>query len=164
MQEFVATAAIGTSALRNQGKGSHRAARRALAALDLTVLRRLPHGAYGRWLDDATDSLLVRWPGGRRPWGAARKSVNLFMRDALYNRYLEGRFRIRRVERAMEVALDSKVAAGLRDRYPRLPTWPGLRHLTPDVSVLYQSSAQDLAKVQGVSRVHLDIWLWLENR
>lgn len=39
MQEFVATSAIGVSALRNQGRGSHKAVRDFLAAMLLTPLK-----------------------------------------------------------------------------------------------------------------------------
>lgn len=164
MQEFVATSAIGVSALRNQGKGSHQAVRSALASMHLSPLKDMGQAEYRKWLDGANNLLLTHWPGTGRPWGAARKSVNLFMRDALYNQYLSGEHNIGHVEKWMEIALDSKVAKGLRNRFPGLPSWPGLKHLKQRISDQYQNCAQQLADKQGLSRVHLDIWLWLENR
>lgn len=164
MQKFVATSAIGVSALRNQGKGSHQAVRNALASMHLSPLKDMEQAEYRKWLDDETARLLTHWPGTGRPWGAARKSVNLFMRDALYNQYLNGEHNIGHVEKWMEIALDSKVAKGLRNRFPELPSWPGLKHLEQRISDQYQDCAQQLADKQGLSRVHLDIWLWLENR
>jgi hypothetical protein len=164
MQEFVATSAIGASALRNQGKGAHQAVRAALATMHLTPLKGMGQIEYRQWIDGATEGLLIKWPGTERPWGAARKSVNLFMRDVLYNQYLSREHDIGHIEKWMEIALDSKVAEGLRTRFPELPAWPGLKHLSQSLSDQYQDCAQQLAHDQGLSRVHLDIWLWLENR
>lgn len=164
MQEFVATSAIGVSALRNQGRGSHQAVRDFLAAMLLTPLKGMGQVEYRNWIDEATEGLLAKWPGTGRPWGAARKSVNLFMRDALYNQYLSQEHDIGHVEKWMEIALDSKVAKGLHRRFPALPAWPGLKHLGQHVSDQYQGCAQQLADDLDRSRVHLDIWLWLENR
>jgi hypothetical protein len=164
MQEFVATAAIGVSALRNQGKGAHRAVRAALATMPLAPLKGMGEMEYRQWIDEVTERLLTQWPGTGRPWGAARKSVNLFMRDVLYNQYLSREHNIGQVEKWMEIALDSNVAEGLLIRFPELPAWPGLKHLRQSISDQYQGCALQLANDQGLSRVHLDIWLWLENR
>ncbi|MDO9528221.1 MAG: hypothetical protein Q7J27_03585 [Syntrophales bacterium] len=164
MQEFVATTAIGVSALRNQGKGAHQAVRAALAKMHIAPLRGMGQMEYRQWIDVATEGLLAQWPGTGHPWGAARKSVNLFMRDVLYNQYLSREHDIGHVEKWMEIALDSKVAEGLRIRFPELPAWPGLKHLGQRLSDQYQDCAQQLAHDKGLSRVHLDIWLWLENR
>jgi hypothetical protein len=46
---------------------------------------------FRRWLDRQTDNLLDVLPINGRPWGAARKAINLFLRDVLYNQYLSGR-------------------------------------------------------------------------
>ena len=164
MQQFVATAAIGTSALRNQGKGSHDAVRKVLSGLDLLPLKKMGGDEYTRWIDVTTLSVLCCWKGKAQPWGAARKSVNLFMWDALYNQYLNREYKLSSIEQWMEIALDSKVSKGLRNRFKRLPQWPGLRHLTQEVSDQYQECAQQLAERVNMPRVHLDIWLWLENR
>jgi hypothetical protein len=164
MQQFVATTAIGTSALRNQGKGSHDAVRKVLSDFDLSSLKNMGKDEYTEWVDTKTDSVLCCWKGKSQPWGAARKSVNLFMRDALYNQYLNSEYIISGIEQWMEIALDSKVSMGLRNRFKSLPRWPGLRHLKHDVSDQYQECAQKLADENGIHRVHLDIWLWLENR
>ena len=164
MQKFVATTAIGTSALRNQGKGSHEKVRNVLSELDLSPLKNMRKDDYTKWIDTTTSSVLCCWKGKAQPWGAARKSVNLFMRDALYNQYLSREYNISGIEQWMEIALDSKVSKGLRNRFRSLPRWPGLKHLTHEVSDQYQECARLLAGRIGIPRVHLDIWLWLENR
>ena len=50
-----------------------------------------------------------------RHWGAARKAVNLFLRDALCNRYLAEEFNLKKAEAWMEIPLDSAVARGITD-------------------------------------------------
>jgi len=59
MQQFVATAAIGTSALRNQVKGSHDAVRKVLSGLDLLPLKNMGRDEYTRWIDATTHSVLL---------------------------------------------------------------------------------------------------------
>jgi len=164
MQQFVATSAIGVSAIRNQGKGSLQSVRTALASMNLSPVTSMEQAEYRKWIDWNTNWLLSHWPGTGRPWGAARKSINLFMRDALYNQYLNREYNICHVEKWMEIALDSKVAEGLRNRFSELPSWPGLKHLKERISDQYQDRAQQLADEIGLARVHLDMWLWLENR
>jgi hypothetical protein len=164
MREFVATSAIGASTLRNQGKGAIRAVREILTTLDLTSLKFLSRDEYQKWLDEVTTRILAQWPAPGRPWGAARKSANIFMRDALYNQYLNMEYHVSHVEKWMEVALDSAVARGLRNKYPQLPPWLGLKHLTRETSDEYQGRAQELADRDGINRVHVDMSLWLANR
>ncbi|HSW40426.1 MAG TPA: hypothetical protein VLL97_13135, partial [Acidobacteriota bacterium] len=112
------------------------------------------------------ESLLDVLPINGRPWGAARKAINLFLRDTLYNQYLHGHFHFGRLEPWLEVPLDSAVARGLKAAAKRgvLPRWPGLKHLSSDVSAEFQAFASTHAHTLRVDRVHLDMYLWLENR
>jgi hypothetical protein len=118
------------------------------------------------WLDRQTEALLDTLPIDGRPWGAARKALNLFLRDSLYNRYLSDHFNLQQIEAWLEIPLDSAVARGLQSGTGRgvLPRWPGLKHLDPSVSTSYQNAAAEHARVLGIARVHLDMYLWLENR
>ncbi|MBT3272876.1 MAG: hypothetical protein HN368_06965 [Spirochaetales bacterium] len=45
-------------------------------------------------MDNTTEHLLDVFSLTVRPWGTARKAVNLFLRDVLYNRYLCSKFKI----------------------------------------------------------------------
>lgn len=166
MQRRVATVAIGPSTLRGQGKGVIQATQKFLARLSLTRIPSSSEARFLAWLDRQTESLLDALPINNRPWGAARKAINLFLRDALYNRYLTRRFDLRRLEPWLEIPLDSAVAKGLKRLAGRgvLPPWPGLKHLRNGVSKAYQAVASAFARRQGIARVHLDIYLWLENR
>ncbi len=103
-------------------------------------------------------------PNAKKRWGAARKGLNLFLRDILYNRYLPELIDFERIEKWMEVPLDSFVAKGIREDYTRelLPPWRGLKGLTPQTNALYQKAAYDLGKSFHLSRVHLDVVYWRE--
>jgi len=166
VQQKVAVTAIGPSALRGQGKGVLKASQGFLTSLSLARIPKSGATRYRNWLDRQTESLLDQLPIKRRPWGAARKALNLFLRDALYNKYLSRKHRIGRVEPWLEIPLDSAVARGLKTEAGRgrLPQWPGLKNLKPDVSDEFQGFASSHAKSLGIERVHLDMYLWLENR
>jgi hypothetical protein len=149
-----------------QGKWTIRASQDFLANFPLSRVPTSNEARFRSWLDRITESLLDHLPTKGRPWGAARKAINLFLRDALYNQYLNRQFGIRRIERWLEVPLDSVVAKGLIGRAGRsvLPQWPGLKYLTPDRSDAFQTFASDCARTFKIDRVHLDMYLWLENR
>jgi len=166
LQRKVAVTAVGPSALRGQGKGVLSATQEFLSKVSLARLPRSDPRRFELWLDRRTERLLDTLPLKSRPWGAARKALNLYLREALYNRYLCRRFRINRVESWLEIPLDSAVVKGLKRSGQRgdLPSWPGLKRLTKPVSNEYQVFATDLANVRNIERVHLDIYLWLENR
>jgi hypothetical protein len=165
MQEAVAIAAIGPSSLRNQGvAGLIDCVREFLSKLDLRTFVQGDQTLFQRQLGRQTRCLLDILEV--KSWGAARKGLNLFLRDVLYNRYLCDHFDFQLVEPWLEIPLDSAVTQGLKARCTKgsLPTWPGLKRLTENESDLYQTFAQSLADQAGIARVHLDMYLWLENR
>jgi len=166
LQRQVAVTAVGPSALRGQGKGVLGASQYFLAQLSLARLPKSNAKRFRAWLDRQTEELLDVLPVKNRPWGAARKAINLFLRDALYNQYLCSYFQLQSVEPWLEIPLDSAVARGLKSHGKRggLPQWPGLKNLRADVSDRFQDFATLYAEQEDIERVHLDIYLWLENR
>jgi hypothetical protein len=62
----------------------------------------------------------------------------------------------------MEVPLDRFVAEGILGDHKGepLPTWPGIKYLTPEISTLYQKAAYAIGKPIHLSRVHLDVLYW----
>jgi len=166
VQHKVAVAAVGPSALRGQGKGVLRASQDFLARISLARVPKSSKKRFQLWLDLQTESLLDNLPIKNRPWGAARKAINLFLRDALYNRYLNRKFGISKVEPWLEVPLDRVVAHGLKSEAGRgaLPNWTGLKNLSSGVSDQFQDFASRCAHTLGIERVHLDMYLWLANR
>ena len=113
-------------------------------------------------LNRATGSFLRALPRKAKHWGLARKLLNIFLRKAAYDRYLSHSFGLRRVERWMEVPLDSHVGKQLRERREggHLPRWKTVIGLTPEESAAFQEVATAVAKRKGVSRVDLDVYLW----
>ena len=166
LRRKVAFTAIGPSALRGQGKGVLRASQDFLAQMSLARVPKSSSKRFQHWLDRQTELLLDSLPIKNRPWGAARKAINLFLRDALYNQYLSKQFKLQSTESWLEVPLDSAVAKGLklqsnRDEFPR---WPELKNLEPNVNEGFQVFASKRANLKKVARVHLDMYLWLDNR
>ena len=166
MKRRMAVAAIGPSSLRGQGRGVLKASQDFLTAIPLARIPKTSVTRVQAWLDLQTERLLDMLPLRNRPWGAARKALNLFLRDALYNQYLSRRFGLSQIEKWLEVPLDSLVAKGLIEEAgpDALPRWPGLKHLEPATSAQFQAVALRHANARKISRVHLDIYLWLENR
>ena len=92
--------------------------------------------------------------------GIARKAINLFLRDAFYNRYLFDRFKLEKIEYFLEILLDRIVAKGLREEYKRdrsLTPWLGLKKLEHKDGNKYQRYALILANKYNMARVHMDM-------
>jgi hypothetical protein len=161
-----AEAAVGPSALRNQGApGVVRVARDYFKRLDLRTFAVSKERDFTRKLDLATENLRKRFPKGARNWGAARKGLNLFLRDALYNTFLCKHYHLERTEPWLEIPLDQYVAAGLHRDYngEDLPKWDGIKRLTPENSKAFQKAAKRVAQEKGIARIHLDLLYLYRN-
>lgn len=167
LQRFVAVESIGVSAMRGQITGTMHAAQNYCAALDLSKYSNLTESEFKSKLNEDTEGMLDAFGFDRfRPWGTARKAINLFFRGALYNKYLSEKYNLTSIEPYLEIPLDSAVAKGLikRDTNRVLPNWYGLSYLIKEDGEKYQLVALGEAKKEGINRVHLDMFLWLENR
>jgi hypothetical protein len=162
LKRRIAEGAVGPSALRNQGNRNVIARARAfLAEMDLTrlVVRTEPEFRAG--LDRYTEQLRKGFPPRAKNWGAARKALNLFLRDVLYNTYLSEHLGFASVEPWLEVPLDSYVVRGLASSYLRpLPKCRGIKHVTRQESAEFQKAARQVALANGVAPVHLDVYFW----
>ena len=159
LQIRIAMVAIGAPVLRGQGQpGMVEAARNYLARLDLSKFGINivdSEAVFLKALDRHTKKLANKFPGkGLGNWGAARKSLNLFLRDVVESRSLCDKYKLQHIEKWLEVPLDSHVARGL------CSGWPRIRYLTPCVSDEYQALASIMAEMLGCSRVALDLNLW----
>jgi hypothetical protein len=160
----LAETAVGPSALRKQGApGVIAAARFFLKGLDLRTFVETDGAAFLSRLDAATVSLQEGLPAGTRHWGAARKALNLFLRDAVYCWDLADHYGLQAIRGWLEVPLDRYVAAGLLG-YPELskglPRWPGIKYLTPEQSREFQQTASVVAGKENLARVDLDVLFW----
>lgn len=163
IQGRAARVAASASALRGQkARGMTRIARQFLAELPLREFGVSNQRVFRRCLDRATIALMKALPRRGRSWGIARKLLNIFLRDALYTRYLADAFHLERVERWLEVPLDSITAEQIEARapHPTVPKWLGVRHLSAAESEKFQFAATRLARPYGVARVHMDAVWW----
>jgi hypothetical protein len=161
IQHKVAISALPPSTFRGSPAGLIAAARKFLRKLDLSQFAVSNPQLFTTRLDRATRRLQAALPSGAGTWGVARKSLNLFLRDAFYNTYLRDRFKLLRAETCFEVPLDGVVAKALRKRFGKaLPHWRGVKYLTREVSVEYQAAAIREAQQMNLSPVHLDVYLW----
>jgi hypothetical protein len=156
-----------SSAARGKGNaGVVRAARRYLRRMDLSDFGTDDLAVFGVALNQRTERLRRKLPRGAQHWGLARKLLNIYLRDCFYTTYLNTAFHLARAEALFEVPLDSITAHGLKQAADRgtLPAWPGVRHVTPEVSERFQRFAADLARTQSIARVHLDAVYWSVGR
>lgn len=163
LQVRTAMFAIGRSTLRSQGApGMVAEARRFLHNIDLNLFSVGESKQFMTVLDKQTNLLATRFPGGGRGnWGAARKSLNIFLRDVIYCRPLCEHYKLAAIEPWLEVPLDSNVHEGLlSDAAGTVVPWPGVKALTPAISSQLQGTASAVAKSLGVARVHLDVRYW----
>jgi hypothetical protein len=158
-----ASTSVGPSTARNMGpKGTIRAAREYLASLKLEHFAKKTEREFQAVLDRATSQFLRHLPRGARHWGAARKFLNIFLRGAVYNRFLCERYDLYRIERWLELPLDSHVANGLRREKGghELPRWKTVIGLDKDMNQQYQEFAARVARRRKTYRVHLDVLYW----
>jgi hypothetical protein len=88
------------------------------------------------------------------------------VRDCFYSTYLCDPFKLSKAEQLFEIPLDSITAKSLRKGMGRgkLPQWPGVKRVTPELNADYQSAATELAAERDVARVHLDALWWSADR
>ena len=157
---------VGSSTARGMGSaGTIPAARKYLQLVDLRRFVVRSEEAFLSELSAATGELKRSLPSDARHWGSSRKFLNIFLRGCLYNRYLCSLHRLERIESWLEVPLDSHVAKGLKQEAGRdaLPVWTTVIGLTPQNSDRFQAFASEVAKRDGVLRVHLDLKYWRRN-
>jgi hypothetical protein len=166
VQSRAARLSVGVSSVRGQPKGTVEAARTFLRkSVNLHTFGRSDERIFSAALNRATDALMRSLPKPARHWGLARKLLNIFLLNCFYTTYLSKAFRLDRAEHLLELPLDSitggcvsKAAKG------RLPRWPGVKHLEPDVSARFQAEAADEAERLNIARVHLDALWWSAGR
>jgi hypothetical protein len=162
MQKRAANGAVGPSTIRGMAPaGTATTIRDYLRSVNIESFRAKSEGKFVKKLDAITEGLLAILPADAKHWGMARKCVNIFLRNCLYNRYLCSYYKLECMEEWLEIPLDSHVGKGLI-RYVQnseLPTWGKVISLSREHSDQYQQAALSLAKEKGVARIHLDDWL-----
>ena len=163
-----ALCAIGKSTLRSQGApGMVDAARSHLFNLNLRDFSVGSEAEFQSVLNRATVKLAKAFPGGGQGnWGAARKSLNIFLRDVVYNRMLSEHFKLAHIHSWLELPMDSHCHSGLALATPpkKLDKWPGVKHLKAKENAVFQVIARDVATKRGVLRCDLDVLYWRKER
>ena len=162
-QHRISQLAVGSSALRNQGAaGVVKTTREFFKNIKLQYFVTQNEVQFKKRLDLETNRLLTKFPVGAKNWGAARKAINLFLRDVLYNSYLNRYYSFSKVEKYLEVPLDSFTVKGIKkDRKNNsIPRWKGIKYLETSENKIFQGLANDIAKEKGIARVHLDLIYW----
>jgi hypothetical protein len=162
MQKRVANGAVGPSTIRGMAPaGTAEIIKDYLQKVKISSFRADSESGFTRKLDAATEKLLAALPPDAKHWGMARKCVNIFLRDCLYNRYLCNYYKLQHMEEWLEIPLDSHVGKGLilHCQNLDLPPWGRVISLSREHSRHYQQAALSLAKEKGVARIHLDDWL-----
>ena len=162
----VARMAVGPSTVRGTPRGTAEAARRFLGRLSLRSLRARNRETFMKTLDRETIRLQAVLPPRGRRWGVARKLLNIYVRDCVYSAHLRSAYRLGRIEPFCEVPLDSITGNKLResDEGAKLPRWPGVGRLTPEVSAQYQVVGIQIARARRLRPVHLDVFWWSKGR
>lgn len=158
----VARVAISASTARGRPSGTVHAARKFLSEIDLGTFADLDEPRFARRLNLLTRTLCALLPGKATGWGFARKFLNIFLRDSLYDAHLNRAFRLSRVEARLEVPLDGDVARALRaePEGAELPRWKNIYGLDSDTHRAFQRVASRVAGRKRVARVDLDLLYW----
>jgi len=163
VQRRVANISIGASTLRNQGgKGMQKEAIRFLSRLKLDTLGEMSKEQFPKWLNEKTRYLMKRFNtkcNVENNWGAARKTINIFLENAFYDRFLAKKYGLERLEDILEIPLDSNVVGKLFGDLEQFNdfTIKGLKRRE-------SRGIQDLAKKRAESihtfRIYLDLKYW----
>ena len=171
----IAQVSVGASAIRNQGGAGLIEILRDYFEDEINpriFFSILPKNqAFRNFLDDHTKKVLKRFPRGAKSWGAARKGLNLFFRDLVYNGYYANKYGVpddysalNNFMQNLEVPLDKEVAQGIiADAEEKIPRWTNIKNLTPEISDIYQHQAQMIANNRGTARINLDLIYWRSN-
>lgn len=181
VQRRVANTSIGASTLRSQGVRI-KEAREFLEGLNLDELIQLPKEDFNDWLGKKTKLLMRRFKcnsGDKNNWGAARKVINIFLENALHNRFLFEEYNLQRFEDVLEIPLDSNVAKGLEEDWKKylerhksgassdkLPKWTTIKGLEPTDSDKFQACARKVADAIPNYRysIYLDLKYWRKKK
>lgn len=163
MHRYVAYCSVGASTVRGlRTSGVVAAARDALRRVELGPYGSGTPKAFRSRLDRDTGLVQGSLPDGAQFWGVARKLLNIFLRGALYNTYLNPHYGLSALEDRYEMPLDSLSASGICDLSATrsLPRWTAVKHVTSEINEQYQLRAESIAVAHGTARVHLDAIFW----
>ena len=161
IQDYITYLAANSSSMRNAGaRGVVHAAQTYLRQLSLADFAVHTEAQFRTLLDAHTIQLRDTFPdGAQNNWGAARKVLNIFLRDSVYHRLLCEHYRLHQLERWLEIPLDQHVASHLRKHAAQPLPWPGICRVTPELNAAYQHVATEVAG-EHEPRIWRDYFWW----
>ena len=93
-------------------------------------------------------------------FGAARKSLNIFLLQCSLDRVLSSFYKVGRILNYLELPLDSYTAKHLKGKNEKLPRWNGVKNLKEKENLEFQNFAGKLAKIKNIPRAYLDLEYW----
>jgi hypothetical protein len=166
VREHFAKASVGSSTLRSQvNAGGVEAARNFLKKkILLTNLENISEKDFSQFLNTKTKSLskILTRPDNNQPnFGAARKVINIFLRLCAMNKDLHRDFKLVKVERFLEVPLDSYVVKGIDANYgSSFARGFTIKNLKPKANTEIQNAAKEIAFKMNLHRYELDVLFW----
>ncbi len=176
LQKRIANISIGASTARGIGKkGLIAHTRDFLEKFNLNELSKITtEEEFKEYLDTITENLAKKLQKyirkDNKAWGPARKFLNIFFREVLYNKFLCEEYNLNHLEKFLEIPIDSHVALSLiqlcydLENKKELPKWKGVIHLSKYENEKYQDFANDIAKKYNTFRVHLDLIFWRKTK
>lgn len=115
------------------------------------MLAELDDRKFARRLDRLTAKLCAVLPDKSASLGFARKFLNIFLRDSLYDAHLSRTFRLARIEPWLEVPLDGDVGRHLlaEPEGASLPRWKTIYELRPRYAPRVPAGRQSRCRAQG---------------
>jgi hypothetical protein len=165
----IAQVSVGPSSLRKQGapKVIHTCRKYFESQINLKTLIDVIRNKKGfiKFLNEHTLVLKNNLPDGAQNWGTARKGLNLFIRDVMYNKFVSDYYNLPSDLQSfnilldpLEIPLDNDVVTELINRNTiQLPEWNGIKYLIKRESDLFQEQASLIAKEKNIPRIHLDL-------
>ena len=166
LRKHYAIASVGGSTLMHQsGKGRNfRTQQYLINNLSFEDIASLDKTGFQTFLDNKTTELSRELPkpdNGRPNWGAARKVLNIFLRQCAMNKDINSFFELNRIEGYLEVPLDNHIVEKIDENADTsfAPNFK-IRDLTKKVSDEIQKKASDIATEKEVNRYELDVLFW----
>lgn len=161
--ERIAELSVGASTVRNAGaKRVAERARTALKRIDIEAFQVSTRDDFLEELERETNRINRYLPLGARHWGVARKVSNIFLRACVQNRPLARHYGLSKIEKWLELPLDSHVADGIKlcSKNSELPIWTTINGLDVDTSDEYQKAARSIARIKKVNAIDLESCWW----
>jgi hypothetical protein len=177
---FIAETSIGSSTIRNMGPaGNIQLVRNFLKVISIQDFLIAAHfePTYKKWLNKQTSKLIKETNFRGDGFGPARKCINIYLRNIIYNSLVCAHFGLIPYSREfnnvlshLEIPIDSFSAKGIMKdakkvhNCPPLPgSWKTIMILSSEQNEHFQIAAKIIADSKQTARVNLDFLYFRKN-